>query len=165
MSNLIIDLQGFKNNKNNFIIKEICILNHQMIHHYIVKPPYDWYNLSREKRKESIWLTNNYHGFHWNDGFLTYNELKQKIFPLVNLKNIKIYTKGAQKVKWIRDLFKNQVNVHCINLENMGCNINLQEYKNKNVSWFQCNQHRNENSRCALQNVLILKDWMLIKNK
>lgn len=37
---IIVDLQGFKNNNNDFLVKELCIATQQHTHTFYVKPPY-----------------------------------------------------------------------------------------------------------------------------
>lgn len=164
MDFILIDLQGFKSNNNIFIIKEICILKHNIVHHYIVKPPYNWNNLSKVEKQECIWVQQNYHGLHWNDGSITFPELKNYIYQLLKFNN-SIYVKGNEKVKWVKKLIKNKKNINCINLEDIGCKINLHKYEKKNIDIPHCNQHRINRSKCAFQNVLILKDWLAMKSQ
>lgn len=157
MEFIFVDLQGFKHKKNEFVVKEISILkNDNQIFHYIVKPPYEWIYLPQKYKKQAIWLENNYHGFSWNDGFLTLAELKERIQPILleNEKQI-VCVKGAEKIAWLKQILDNHY-LNCINLENEGCDINLSKFEKQYMDKPHCKHHK---LRCSFQNVLILKEW------
>lgn len=151
----IVDLQGFKDANNNFIIKEFAILFNGVTQTFIIKPPYSYTSLSLEEKKQVRWLENN-RGLFWSEGFIDYREFKRTIKPY--LYNNIILTKGNEKVKWIEELCKN-CNVKDIG-EN-GCPNFFQLhsiYDNVHNS-LNCVHHK---KKCALKNVLCIKNGVRI---
>jgi len=59
-----IDVQGFLDNNNNFILKEIGIVfekDPNLNNTFLIEPPYDFTFLNTKSRKTAIWLTNTHH--------------------------------------------------------------------------------------------------------
>jgi len=66
-----IDVQGFFDNNNNFILKEIGIVfekDPNLNNSFLIEPPYDFTFLNTKSGKTAIWLTNSNHKIFWNDG-------------------------------------------------------------------------------------------------
>lgn len=160
----IVDLQGFKNNSNKFIVKEIAILTKNIKFHDIIKPPSPISELDYTHQKQVKWLTRNYHGIEWNDGFTTFRELQSTIEHILNGKII--YVKGAEKIIWLRRILGNKRNTfEIVDLESKNCSISLHK-KNKSSTHMKfhiCSKHKalqnNSFCWCALQHVLILRNW------
>ncbi len=89
---------------------------------------------------------------------MNYDDIYSCIQPLIENKGAIIYVKGRDKVEWLKTLCNYQ-DINCINIEDIGCTINLNdiEYKSK-VKAARCYKH-DKLLQCAYQNVLILKDW------
>lgn len=148
----IVDLQGFKDANNNFIVKEFAIWFNGNTQTFIIKPPFPYNNLSAEEKKRVRWLENN-RGLFWSEGFIDYREFKRTVIPY--LSNKKIFTKGIEKVKWIQDLCKNS---DIIDVGENGCPnffILHSIYEDVNNS-LNCVHHR---KNCALKNVMCIKKW------
>jgi len=64
---IVVDFQAFKNNNNEFIIKECAVvdIDYSFIEHWVVAPPSDFYELTRERRKAAVRLGINHHGLGW----------------------------------------------------------------------------------------------------
>ena len=78
---LVLDFQGFKDNENGFVIKECAVLavDNGFMENWIVSPPYDFYTLTKEKRKEASWLKINHHGLKWDDGVIAYETFLKEL--------------------------------------------------------------------------------------
>jgi len=66
-----IDVQGFFDNNNNFILKEIGIVlekGSNLNNSCLIESPYDFSLLSINSRKTAIWVTNTQNKIFWNDG-------------------------------------------------------------------------------------------------
>lgn len=149
---VIVDLQGFKDINNYFIIKEFAIVINGHTQTFIIKPPYPFNNLSNEEKNRVRWLEKN-RGIFWSEGFIDHREFKRTIMPYLN--NKKIITKGMEKIKWIRELSKT---CDILDIADRGCpNFTklYSDYENSNVS-LNCMHHR---KTCALKNVLCIKMW------
>lgn len=153
----IVDLQGFIHN-DVFVIKEICILTKNNRIHEIVKSPYPLTSLSAKYKQQVKWLENHYHGLKWNQGYITQKDLYNTITPILN--NKFIIVKGLNKIKWMREILSQQINIY-INAEDMGCNIRLSKpFSKQETENIQCcKNHKFENNNCALQNALLIKQW------
>lgn len=104
MKFLIVDVQGFKNLQNEFIIKEIAIATTDHTQTFLIKPPYSYIKLTKTEKQHVSWIEKN-RGFFWSEGYIDYREFKRIIFPYLNNKNILV--KGNEKKKWVGDLCEN----------------------------------------------------------
>lgn len=148
----IVDLQGFKDMKNQFIIKEFAIFINGYTQTFLVKPPYSFNYLSKEEKKQVRWLENN-RGVYWSEGYIDYREFKRTIIPYLN--KSKIVAKGTEKIKWIHDLCQN---CEIIDMGENGCpNFSkLYDIYAKSPVISNCINH---NKKCALKNVMCIKKW------
>lgn len=167
------DLQGFIVN-NQFILKEICfsiqnsdiknnLFNPPPSNHYIFFAPFAWHQLGDKCKRSANWLTNNHHGLRWNQGEVDYDKISECIEPLLLQENLLIYVKGDQKVDWLKEV-ANNLYINCQNIEEIGCNISLNEEiaaRSADQIFFKCNKHHNRaiNNRCALQNCKTIEYW------
>lgn len=146
---IFIDLQGFKHNVNNFVLKEICIINNTKIFHSFVKSPYKWNELEEKYKRQAIWLKRNHHGFSWNDGYMNLSYVKNQIYMLSQEEMI-IYVKGEEKVTWLKSICPSINNI--INIEKL--DLSLHSYKLDIRD--HCNFH-NPFLHCAYQNAMSMK--------
>lgn len=158
---MLLDVQGFKDNNNRFIVKEIYIETKNLQFHDIIKSPsIIEKNLDRKHKKQSNWLTKNYHGFAWTDGYITLGELRQTLFSIFNDKSMQIYVKGEEKIKWVKQIMGNEA-LNCKNVENEYYDVQPEE---REKCW-ACKKHKHikESNKihCALENVKILKKWFM----
>lgn len=179
MEYAIVDLQGFKDDFNNFIVKELCFLTQNIKFTDTIKCPYEFDSLSQRSQSITRWLINNYHGIQWDSGYISIKELRAAILPI--LKNKIIYVKGEEKVEWLRKIL-NEKNLLIVNMEMIGCDLTLHidnslEDKNrckdseneKNAAVdvekkefdVRCHYHRSKplTFNCSLNNVVKLKKW------
>lgn len=152
---IFVDLQGFKNSKNEFIVKEIAIVTNEWTQVFVVKPPYMYSALSPEEKKQTNWLERN-RGLRWSEGFVDYREFK-RIIPLY-LENKNVIVKGCEKIQWIKNLCE-----HCkiVEFGDKGCPkfVTLHEkYKDCNIN---CVYHKKQ---CALKNAICLLKWYYDNN-
>lgn len=149
-----IDLQGFVYNSNTFNIKEICVLTKNTKFHEFVKPPFPSTDLKENDKKHAEWLEENHHGLNWDTGYITLQELKNTISPIVKGKIL--FVKGSSKVKWLKDILCDE-NILCINIEDIDCKFKLNKDYLENQ--FSCKKHKYPNSHCARTNAGLLKKW------
>lgn len=149
---IIVDVQGFKDLQNNFIIKEFALATQEYTQVFLIKPPYHYSYLGPEEKRQVSWLERN-RGILWREGHFNYSEFK--CFIKIYLKNKRILLKGTEKVKWIADLTKN---CNIIDIEDRGCpNFpTLHRLYCKNSQNFNCFNHT---QTCALKNVICIKKW------
>lgn len=115
-----VDIQGFRGNGNQFIIKEISILKHGVLSTHLFDAPYSYNSLDKKYKAQALWLFYNHHGLSWNDGYIPYTRVAEIIFKeliINNNNNSIIYTKGDEKLQWLSDY----CNVNAINIETMDC--------------------------------------------
>lgn len=157
--NVIVDVQGFKNDQNKFIIKEIAILSNNQMYAFLVRPPYPFYNLTSSERRQVSWIERN-RKVYWSEGFVPYLNFKSSTQIANILKNKCIFTKGIEKVLWIKDICEHN---KVYNLEDYDCpsitNLN-EKYKSSN-DVYNCIYH---SSYCALKNVICIKKWCKERN-
>lgn len=154
---LIVDVQGFKTEFNEFIPKEIAILDNTGLQSFLIKPPFAYYGLTAKEMKQVNWIERN-RNIYWKEGFIPFSKYKELLAPL--LANKRIYVKGEEKAKWVKDMFGNH---DVINLEEYSCpsikcpNFHaLYELYNECNGIYTCVYHKNF---CALKNVMCLHKW------
>lgn len=150
--NVIIDIQGFKSENNEFIPKEIAILCKQSLLVLSIKPPCAFYNLTKKERVQVSWIERN-RGIYWNEGLVPY--INYKYYIINFLKDKCIYTKGYEKVLWLKDILDND-NVY--NLEDKNCPNFDTLYKRYSTS-SDIQNCINHSKMCALKNVCCLNKW------
>lgn len=152
---LLIDLQGYKGVYNEFILKEIAVINNgNELQHFIVKPPYELNKLPLELQYQAKWLQFNHHGLGWTGGTTSLYDVIQLLKPIL-LDNKLIYVKGPEKGDWLNQIFKIPLVVE--DLHNLGC-PNLQILKRQyNNDTSRCFIHK---GRCALENVFLIKKFL-----
>lgn len=154
----IIDIQGFKNENNKLIVKEIAILtNENRMQHFVFLPPYGLQELPPSKIREAKWMQNHHHGFSWRDGYIPYHHLKALITPLLNNKTI--YVKGCEKQYWTKQLFGQTLIV--INMEeDLQCpKLSFLKYQYPNT--YRCLVHQGV---CAQENVFLMEKFLKCNN-
>ena len=99
----ILDIQGFQKCQNDYIVKELAILEVQdssMPMVFTFKPPTFWSQLSVDEKCTARWLEMSFHGIRWNSGTIPYDQLSDILHKY--LKNAKkIFIKGIQKKKFL----------------------------------------------------------------
>lgn len=149
---IIVDVQGFKDFNNQFIVKELALSTKEYTQTFLIKPPYAFHSLTDKEKKHVKWVEKNL-GIFWSEGFIDYKEFKRIIVKY--LQGRKILTKGMEKVKWINELC---TDCKVIDLGQKGClNMNkLHINYCDNIVELNCNYH---SKCCALKNVLCIKKW------
>lgn len=165
---VIVDLQGFKDYKNNFIVKEFAIATNDYTQMFLVKPPYAYSLLSNEERKTVNWIEKN-RGYLWREGFIDIREFKKNIHPFLEDKTV--FVKGKEKIKWVTELCKSckvfdLSDQLCPNLPTLH-QLHYKELNREGDAWFDyCGKSDflticNHKKICALKNVILLKKWYL----
>lgn len=152
---IIVDIQGFKDANNNFIIKELALatLYNSITQSYLIKPPYSFNYLTEEEKEQTRWLEKN-RGIYWSEGYIDHREFKRLIVPYLIDKII--FVKGREKVNWIKELcsFCNPVDLE----EKNCCNLTTLHAMYCKEKKFNCMFHKKE---CALGNVICLRKWCI----
>lgn len=151
---IFVDVQGFKNQSNEFIVKELAIATQEHTHIFLIKPPYPFSALTEEERKRVWWIENN-RGYRWSEGYIDYREFRRIIKPY--LKDRTIIVKGEEKVKWVQELcdHNNVLDITDKGLPNLN---SLNKLYCNDIFIYNCFIHR---KCCALKNVLCIKKWYL----
>lgn len=151
---VIVDVQGFKIDHNQFILKEICILYNDQIHLLLIQPPFPFHKLSVTEKKQVKWIEKN-RKIYWNDGFIPYSNYSMYINEILIDKII--FCKGTEKMVWIKNMLQR---AEVYNLEDMQCPklLSLYEKYKHSTDVSSCIYHP---TICALRNVTCLRKWCL----
>ena len=98
---LILDVQGFKTNKNKLIVKEFAAYNGINVCHNVFKPPFPFDCLPEEYQKQAHWLMLHHHAVDWNAGY-THHFLFPQIIKHITRNATEVYVKGKEKADFIR---------------------------------------------------------------
>ena len=141
---LVLDIQGFKDEKNQFIPKELATYDGEKIAHFVFKQPFALNLLSPELHKQTLWLMKNHHCINWNAGYTPlhyFAAIVEKITKDVEF----VYVKGKEKANYIRKYSAKPI-------------IELDEQPVLAPSTPYCVFHSKSPSMCALSNVLYMYD-------
>lgn len=159
-----VDIQGFKSNTNRFVVKEIAIITQNITFHDIVKStPSAFSDLDAAHKKQAKWLTYNFHGLKWDWGFVTLQELRKQIEPILSGKII--YVKGDEKIHWLRQIlgFEWRSCHNIIDIETFNCALCLSINNGNTYQNFKIKNHlfikHATRCHCTLKNVHILEKW------
>lgn len=140
--NLVLDIQGFKIEKNKFIVKELAGFNGEKICHYIFKPPFPFDMLSPDIQKDAKWVIEKYHSIQWDEGVTPLHRFNTILTDLVG-KADRIYVKGKEKAEYIRRFTQKPI-------------LELEEQPRLQHGATKCFYHSKNISMCALSNVFFL---------
>ena len=149
---IVLDLEGFRCRKNNFIVKELAITTSDYSDFFIFLPPASFNSLPKSEQKAYSWLTNNLRGIHWVSGDYLFSNLNQIIqsFVLRN-SNAIFYAKGKEKA----DLLAKYLDRKVVNLDELGC-LRIQSYPACN----RYSHHNHSRNHCALKKSKAFFDWL-----
>lgn len=149
----ILDFQGFKNNNNDFIIKEIAVTTTEsngFLRHWFVKPPYGIDRLSPDFKRQAYYNAKFYHGIPWNYGNTPFNYVKKELKNI--LPHNTVYVKGREKQLFIQQLIKRAT---VIDLDDIPSLKKLQSRNNC------CGFHLNNSILCcAVANVFKIQTYV-----
>lgn len=155
---VIVDVQGFKTDQNDFIPKEIAVIYKDQVQVLLIKPPFHYDHLTNTEKKQVSWIERN-RKILWGEGIVPYDNFK--IYFKTFFRNNDVYCKGLEKILWLKQMFGNS-NVY--NLEDYGCPNLLTLYKlyDSSSDIYSCIYHP---TICALKNVTCMKKWCMLNNK
>lgn len=106
----IVEFQAFRGNRDEFIIKELVILDlfTNIPYSFVFKPPFAFENCNMKSRRTNQWLSNHYHYINWCEGDVDFNELPNIMKRFCN-KFQTIFTTGSEKVTWITKFTSSKV--------------------------------------------------------
>lgn len=153
----IVDILGFKQPVNDYVIKELAIIpvhgeSEPLV--FLFKPPYHWRRLTDKYKKENSWLTCSYHGLSWHGGNIPYTEVGNIL--RVCLKDAsRIIVKGSINKKWLE-----RFNFTVYDISEMGFpSVERVQYE-KMLSI--CTHHDGAYKvTCAARNVKLLRNFYL----
>jgi hypothetical protein len=150
---LFVDLQGFKSSENEFIVKEFGYSTNDYTQSFLIKPPFAFFTLSEWEKRRVRWIEKNL-GILWREGYVDFREFKRII--VTHLQHKKIFVKGNEKIKWVKDLCAdcNVVDIGEMNAPSFG-DLYKKYCLNGNVN---CVNHK---KKCVLKNVICIKTWYL----
>ena len=99
----IVDFQAFYNNKNDYIVKELAVLNcknGETILHIFFKAPFPFEFLTEKYRRTNNYCSYNLHGIFWTYGNEPYCNL-QKMMDKCLIGYNSIICKGVEKCRFL----------------------------------------------------------------
>lgn len=153
----VIEMQGFSDNENTFIPKEIALVSldeARSTAHWIVRPSVSHYGLTHATRVKNDWVTHNHHGLSWfrgtSDLKLVVNEL-QKLTRGADV----VYTRGERKWDYL-------INILDAPVLNLSVDLRNPSFEKMSPIAEKCSYHaKNQNFRCALNCALKIRHWIL----
>jgi hypothetical protein len=146
-----IEFQAFRGNNDEFIIKELVILDllTGVNYSFMFKPPFAFRKLNSKAKTTNRWLTKNFHCISWNEGFTSYKKIDSIMYHFCK-EYTTIYTRGLEKRNWIKMYTENSV-----------IDVMIEKYftfdydKNCNLAM----NKKHSDSQCALKNAFKIVEF------
>ena len=147
----VIDFEAFQHGAEDYIIKELCILNIEnplQVVHAVFRPPMSWRHLSPEQRRTYGYQKGQLHQLSWDEGQRAFcvdcilRNLCYK-FPLLNASTAKFYVVGEQKCAHLKQLFPK------LNIMNY-YNLSYKHLPPQACTHLQCPYRNHDREHCAL---------------
>lgn len=99
----VIEFQSFVGNDNEYIVKELVILDMEtgVPYFFLLKPPFAFNMLHKKAKTTNRWLTRYYHNITWDEGFTSYKTIENIMYTFGE-KFQRFYTTGLEKRNWIQ---------------------------------------------------------------
>lgn len=146
----IIEFQSFIGNLDEFIVKELVIMNLEtnVVNYFLFKPPHGFKKLSIKAQKTNNWLTRHFHMINWNEGFTQYKELDNIMYHYCQQYGT-IYTTGLKKCQFISQYTTDKV-----------VNLLIGKQSDFNVGNGFCTSVKNEQHKIA--NCALVKTYKIL---
>lgn len=141
---MLLDIQGFKDEHNKFLPKELAVFDGNKVSHYVFKRPFPLQLLSPEAHKQAVWLMKFHHCIPWNTGHTPLYNFSSIVKKLTEDAQF-VYVKGQEKADYIRKYCTKPI-------------IELDEQPVLTISTPKCFYHSKSPSMCALSNVMYMYD-------
>lgn len=148
----VVEFQAFRGNCNEFLIKELVILDlsSKVMYYFLFKPPYSFDILNSKSARTNTWLTTRFHYITWNEGFIRYNEVCNIIKQYTHDYDV-IHTSGSEKARWLKEYTKALV----VNYPFKKLNLPLTTLTCSGVK-----DYRHTSGNCAIHNALRLVNML-----
>lgn len=153
---IFVDMQGFFGRHNKFICKEFCIMDENFKFHALIKSPYSLNKLPELKQRCAKWLSKNFHGLSYDSGDIHIIDVIQEIYPKFNNKIAVV--RGAQKIEWLKHMFRTCGEITCINIQDQGFEMDLHSKQAEKPCHFHRETGKNGHFHCASKNAEQMKE-------
>lgn len=146
---LVVDIQGFKRENNQFIVKEFACYDGKRFGHYVFKSPFPFEMLPPDLQRQATWLMKNHHRLRWNDGFTPLHKFGSILEYYTRAADM-VYIKGHEKFMFIKKF----------------CSVplcELDEQPSLKMTSPKCFYHNNNIGVCALSNVFNLYEAFIMQ--
>lgn len=152
----IVDLQGFKAPINEFVPKEISIIEagrETQPLTLLIEPPTSWNSLPAKYKAMNEWLTRNFHGIRWDSGDVPYDAARMITRAILQHART-IYVKEFEKSSWLRKF--TDLSTEIVDLEDLDC-PSMRKLPKISSS---CPHHScSVKFNCSNENVICLRNW------
>lgn len=156
---VFVDIQGFRDYRSRFICKEFCSVSGKDVYHALIKSPFRFAKLPGYFKNQANYNTRYIHGLTYDCGNVHLNDFLQTAY--MKMLGKKVIVKGAQKVQWMKYLFRNCGEIDCVNMEDWGYCKSMHESRGKHeICDYHYNNYRRQ-WRCAKENALKLREIIL----
>ena len=161
MAVYVVDFQAFKTLYNEYLLKEVAIVNvhTDAVYQWTVRPHTSYYRLTPKMQSRVRFLTDHVHGIPWCAGYIDERdviELMQNI-----LKNASsLYIKGTERVKYLANMLRMYRSVTVFDINGLE-ESTLQQYREK-ISDIRCkfDSAKHKKLRCALEQATRYRDML-----
>lgn len=146
----VVEFHGFKDNFNDFIVKELAIVGADLIFNCVYKSPYSRHEIFDQRGLR--WLENRFHHVRWEDGSIEFNRAH---LSLLLKPYDKVYTKGFEKTEFLRRFHRHVEDIDStVKYKRYSRNEMGKAYSDQNPACCVRQHNVTENSRCSLKSAI-----------
>lgn len=153
----IIEFQAFRGNADEFIVKELVVLDvvKYIMYTFLFKPPHSFNKLDTKAKITNKWMSKHLHRIKWNEGHVDYESLNNILYYFCS-KFDTIYTRGSEKCKWLQMYTRSRV--YDITVD--------KGYDVRHCRLCECvNDKRHAKTHCAMRNAFRLAAFLELNTK
>ena len=147
----IVDMQGFKQSRDDYVLKELAILplkkdSEPLV--FLFQEPYKWRRLTDRYKSANAWLERHYHGLSWKSGEIPYVNIGKILRKCLHVAS-KVFVRGRIRKEWLKR-FKFNV------IYELGYSLTEQS---KKIVTICINHNGCYKTTCALHNVKLMRKY------
>ena len=149
----IVDMQGFKQSTDDYVLKELAILPLEKYAEPVVflfQEPYNQRRLIDRHKSENTWLERHYHGLSWKSGKIPYANIREVLREYLD-DATKVFVRGRIRKEWLKRFKFNVIDIY-----ELGYSLSEQS---KKIVTICINHNGCYRTTCALHNVKLMRKY------
>lgn len=120
---VFLDFIGIDVGVQEFVCKEICLIDGDHKYHKIIKSPYSFNHLTSQARESVLWDISRFSGIGWKCGEISFNDILHTLMK--QLRNKTVILENEEKVVKLKEIILKNNNFEYISLQELGIDLDF----------------------------------------